>query len=45
MPRFKWTVEFDADDDEDANGQVEDAKLSLHSVYSDDLIDVEEADN
>lgn len=45
MARYRWSIEFDADDDKDANGQVEEALDAFHSYYSDDLQQIEEGND
>ena len=41
MPRFRFTVEFDAEDQADAEEQVEEANLSFNNIHTDKLEEVE----
>lgn len=42
MAKYRWEIEFDADDDKDADGQVEAALDSFHSIHSDVLTQLED---
>jgi hypothetical protein len=42
MLRYRWTIEFEADDDSDADEQVKEAQDSFHSYYTDNIEQVDE---
>jgi len=37
VPRYTWKIEFDAENDADANMQCDEARDSFHSYYEDEL--------
>lgn len=39
--RYRWTVEFDADDDADADAQADEALSAFHSYHSENIEQVE----
>jgi hypothetical protein len=41
MSTYEWKIVFRAEDDADANEQVEEALNSFHSIVSDDLIELD----
>lgn len=39
--RFRWSIEYDADDTADAQAQADDARGAFHSYHSDSVEQVE----
>lgn len=44
MPRYRWQVEFDANDDKDMEEQIREALAAFHSYYEDNVEELDEAD-
>lgn len=42
MPRYRWVVEFDADNDKEADEQVGEALEAFESYHRDELEEVDE---
>lgn len=43
MPKYRWTIEFDADNDKEADDQIEDALEAFHSYHSENVEQVEDS--
>jgi hypothetical protein len=43
MPRYRWTVEFEAMDDKDADMQIQESILAFPDIYVEDVEQVEES--
>jgi hypothetical protein len=43
MPKYRWEIEFDAADDDDADEQVQEALGAFDSYHSDKLEQIEDS--